>query len=98
MKRARAVISIICHIVMILNETQQQFIPGGIVKWGELFLIELVDVFVDESGSLVLVPHDSVKGGDIAVPRNLRRILLGGGNLQLASQLSIACIPGVAFS
>ena len=59
---------------MIVIETQQQFIPGGIVKWGELFLIELVDVLVDESGSLVLVPHDSVQGGDITVPRNLRSI------------------------
>ena len=83
---------------MIVIETQLQFIPGGIMERGELFLIELVDVLVDESCSLVLVSHDSVQGGDIAVPRNLRRILLGGGNLQLASQLSIACIPGVAFS
>ena len=66
---------------MILNETQQQFIPGGIVKWGELFLIELVDVLVDESCSFVLVPQDSVQGGDVTIPRNLRRILSGGGNL-----------------
>ena len=57
---------------------QLHFIPGSIVERGKLFLIELVDVLVDESRSLVLVPHDSVQGGDITVPRNLRSNLWCG--------------------
>ena len=48
------------------------------MEWGELLLVELVDVLVDESRPLVLVPLDSVQGGDVTVPRNLRSIFFSG--------------------
>ena len=37
------------------------------MEWGELFLIELVDVFPD----VAAVVFDSIQGGDVTVPRNL---------------------------
>ena len=49
-------------------EKKQKLIPGGIVEWGELFLIELVDVLAD----VATVILDSIQGGDVTIPRNLK--------------------------
>ena len=53
---------------MVVMEVQLKVIPGSIVEWGELFFIEFVDVFADET-TIVL---DSIRGGDITIPRNLK--------------------------
>ena len=49
-------------------EIQLKLLPGTIVEWGELFLIELVDVLAD----VATVILDSIQGGDVTIPRNLK--------------------------
>ena len=49
-------------------EVQLKLIPGSIVEWGELFLIELVYVLAD----VATVILDSIQGGDVTIPCNLK--------------------------